>query len=441
MPIVIGGILTYIASFSVLSFLKYASFDYTAFDLAYYHQIFWRTLHGEFFSQTMVPHLSLGYHVEAIIPALVPFYALFPDPRTLLILQSVALALPALPIYLIAKHRLGALSSSLLRSALPLFFPFAWLLSPFVHAVNLDEFHLTPFALAPLFFAFLAYEKNKRITFALLLVGALLVHESVAAVVIALGVLAWAERRSSWWMLFPAVLGGAWHLFAIEIILRFNPDRTLSLVSGIAPFLLRIVSPDTIMLLLAFGMPFFLMPFFRPKRLVLTVLPLLQMLSVGDVGVRAVETASVALLLPGVFLAAIEGAKAFPRVAHAVYGVGSDDRREAVFVLLTTAMVYAMVTLGPVPALIGQLATGDRADVAEAARTIAASVAPTDGVAAPPPLLSHLSGRYELTPLPNAEVAAMDALRNLPPSTEVVIIDARASQTDGSGQPFISIQP
>lgn len=448
-PIVLVAMGAYVVAMGALCLLKYGTYGYAGFDLAYYHQIFWRTLHGEFFSQTFVPHLSLGYHVEAAIPALVPFYALFPDPRTLLILQTLAVALPALPIYLIAKRRLGALSSFLLRSALPLFFPFAWLLNPFVHAVNLDEFHLTPFALAPLFFAFLAYEKNKRIPFALLLILALLVHESVAAVVIAFGTLAWMERRSSWWMLFPALLGGLWHLSAIEMILRFNPDRTWSFIAPAASgilgsaiaFLGDIASPSTILLVLAFGMPFFLMPLFRPRRLVLTALPLLQMLSFGADGLRIAETAAVALLLPGVFLAAIEGAKTFPRVAHAITGIGSDGRREAVFILLTTAMLHAMMTLGPIPTLIGRLAGAADTGIVEAAQTITETVASTDGVAAPPPFLPHLSGRYELTPLPNAEAAAMQALRDLPPSTEVIIIDARASRKSTGGTPFVMIQP
>ena len=36
-----------------------------------------------------------------------PVYALFPDPKTLLLLQTLALGLGALPLYLIAKKRIG----------------------------------------------------------------------------------------------------------------------------------------------------------------------------------------------------------------------------------------------------------------------------------------------------------------------------------------------
>ncbi len=448
-PVVVGAVIMYILVFSGLTFWIYSTYGYAGFDLAYYHQIFWRTLQGEFFSQTLLPHLSVAYHVEPFILALVPLYAIFPDPRTLLVLQTIALAIPALPIYFIAKRRLGVLSSSFLRTAVPMFFPFAWLLHPSVHAANLDEFHLLSFALTPLFFAFLAYEKEKRVHFAILLVTALLMHESVAAVVIAFGALAWMERRGAWWMMFPSLLGGAWHAFALQVILRFNPDMGLSFaaspagtaLSGSLSFLLRVLDPQNAVLLLALGMPLFLLSFIRPQRLILAAVPFLQMLALGDVSVGIVGTAAVILLLPGVFIAAIEGSKVFPHVAHVIYGYGSDDRREAVFVLLTAAMLYSAITIGPLPGLIKQVVGGSNTALTHNARSITETITPTDAVAAPKMLLPHLSGRFDLISLPATEAAVMESLRNLSPTPDVIIIDARIMKRDAMTAPFIRIEP
>src|SRR5207245_582982 len=125
--------------------LKYHLFLYNGIDLAYFNQVFWNFLHGRFFTQSIHPHSSLGDHAELIIPLLVPFYALFPDPRTLLILQTIFLLLPAIPLYFLAKHRVS--SSSLI----PFLITALYLLSPIVHNILLFEFHVLAFALLPLF--------------------------------------------------------------------------------------------------------------------------------------------------------------------------------------------------------------------------------------------------------------------------------------------------
>ena len=91
--------------YSAIGFWKYAHFRYNAIDLAYFNQVFWNSLQGHFFSQTIHSHPSLGDHAELLIPVLLPFYALWPDPRMLILLQAAALALAAWPIWRIAHRR------------------------------------------------------------------------------------------------------------------------------------------------------------------------------------------------------------------------------------------------------------------------------------------------------------------------------------------------
>jgi uncharacterized membrane protein len=451
MGVVIGGMTAFTVSFCALSFWKYAHLGYTGFDLAYYNQIFWRTLHGEFFRQSfLVPQISLGHHVEAIIPALVPFYAIFPDPRTLLALQVLALALPAIPLFLIAKHRLGAMSSAFLRTALPIFFPLAWLANPFVHVIALDEFHLFPFALAPLFFAALAYEKQRRWPFVLLLLLALLTHERVAAVVIAFGSLAWLERRPSWWLITPSLLGGVWHALSLHVILRFDPSMRLAIfpadLSGDAfgaAFSVAggVISLPTIAALIALGLPFLLLSFAAPHRTVLAALPLLQLLIGSTDALTVISGAAVALLLPGVFLAAIDGARAAPRITHLLSGGIGEAPRGRIVLLLAAATAFSATMLGPVPASVRNLLRGTDTATILAAEAIIERIAPTDTVAAPPALLPNVSGRFHLVPLPTDPERAKQALLEPRQKPDIIILDARATRTSEETPPFTIIVP
>ncbi|MFH2074405.1 MAG: DUF2079 domain-containing protein, partial [Pseudomonadota bacterium] len=96
----------YFVTFSAVCLWKYGLFAYDGLDLAIYNQVFWNTLHAQPFGLTIHPHSYLGDHAEFGLLTLVPLYALRPDPRTLLILQTAALAVTAWPVWRLAKGRL-----------------------------------------------------------------------------------------------------------------------------------------------------------------------------------------------------------------------------------------------------------------------------------------------------------------------------------------------
>src|SRR5450631_2163981 len=83
---------------SSLTVLRYTSFVATAFDLGNMDQVVWNTLHGHLFQWTnqsdnyFGPPIRLAQHVEPILLPLSLLYLLFPDPRTLLIFQTLVLA-------------------------------------------------------------------------------------------------------------------------------------------------------------------------------------------------------------------------------------------------------------------------------------------------------------------------------------------------------------
>lgn len=348
------GIGLYAAIFSAICAWKYSVFAYHGIDLAYFNQVFWNTVHGHPFRQTIHPHLSLGDHAEFAILLLAPLYAIAQDPRTLLVLQSIALALPAWPIFLLAKKRFGH------ASLLPLLVAFLWLASPLVQNINLFEFHILPFALLPLFFALYEYDRGNKKRFLLYALLALIVREDVALVVTAIGLLAWLEKKSWWWHLTPALLGGAWFIAAMNVIGHFAPAASykygiyyawlgpgpLEIIKTIftqpLKVLAHLATVPNLEMFLGFGMPVIFIFLLWPKKLILCLLPLLQIILSAPGGSAIVlQTHYATLFLPGIFLATIDGIKTI--------------KNKLIIVLLFLCAIYSSVILGPLPHAIKRI--------------------------------------------------------------------------------------
>ena len=86
--------------------------------------------------------------------ALVPGYAVFPTPYFLLIAQTLALALGAWPLYLLAQKVIG-------RKPLSLLLVFLYLLYPSLHWSNFYDFHEITFFI-PLFLAAFYFAETRR---------------------------------------------------------------------------------------------------------------------------------------------------------------------------------------------------------------------------------------------------------------------------------------
>ncbi len=403
-------------------FWKYAVFGYNAIDLAYFNQVFWNTVRGRFFAQSIHPHLSLGDHAELAILLLSPLYALWQDPRMLLLLQAVALVLPAYAIWRIASLRFAKAEGGRLKAfaLAPLVFAIAYLLNPVVQNIALFEFHILPFALAPLLMAVLAYEEGRKGRFLAWTALALLVREDVALAIVMIGALAWIERKPLWWRIAPALLGAAWFAAAMRLIAHFSPDggykyRVYYAWLGADPgamlanavahplaVLAHIVTLPNLEMALGFLMPVLFLPLLAPARLILAIGPLLQIvLGAPGGGELIIDTHYATLFLPALLLAAIEGMAVLPSaVAKAVKLLNRGEARRFACVLLLLAAAYGAVTLGPLPSVLGRaMFDASTAARASAARAAVAAVPKDASVAAGYALLPALSSRERLTSL------------------------------------------
>ena len=95
--------------FGTLAILRHRTFESGRFDLGNMTQAVWSTANGDVLSVTDVHGeqiLRLGSHFDPILAALAPLWWVWPSPEALLVLQAVALAAGAIPLYLLARRHL-----------------------------------------------------------------------------------------------------------------------------------------------------------------------------------------------------------------------------------------------------------------------------------------------------------------------------------------------
>lgn len=184
----IGLMVLYIALLSILSLYRYWVFEAQAYDLGNMDQVIWNTLHGHFFVFTnrgwdyYGPPTRLAIHVEPILLPLSLLYLLHSSPETLLIFQSIALGLGAIPVFLLARHWLPR------WPLVGVLLVLTYLLSPALIGENLFDFHPVTLATPLLLAAVLAMVKRRYGWFLLAASLAAMCKEDIGITVAMLGI-------------------------------------------------------------------------------------------------------------------------------------------------------------------------------------------------------------------------------------------------------------
>ncbi|WP_245863159.1 DUF2079 domain-containing protein [Candidatus Viridilinea mediisalina] len=197
------------------------------FDMVDFHMPIWGTLQGRFLlvSRYNFTDTFMGLDVAlGFLPA-IPFYALVPSAYTLVVVQTLLLVSGALPVYLIARERIGAAWAGVAFAALYLFYPttqFMAMAAPFQPRIP---------GLVLLLWAFWMLEQRRLWPYLLLLGLAMLTRTDAALVVVAFGMYA-ALRRLPWaFALVPFLVGLVYFYVAITYITpqfysdTFTPER------------------------------------------------------------------------------------------------------------------------------------------------------------------------------------------------------------------------
>jgi len=226
--LVVAAAAAYAAWFSLLSVLRHDAFETGRFDLGNMVQVVWSTAHGHFLrmTNTQGEQVSrLAAHVDPILALFAPLWWIWPSPHMLLVVQAVAVAAGAFPVFALARKHLASE-----RAALG--FALVYLVLPATQWLTLNEFHPVALACPFLLYAFRYLDDDRLVPFAVFAVLAAATKEEVALVVAGFGVwYALARRRRAAGTAIVAA-GALWFALAVGVVVpHFNHGGTSSFYS------------------------------------------------------------------------------------------------------------------------------------------------------------------------------------------------------------------
>ncbi len=183
-PLLGLAVAAFAAGMGSLSVLQHRAFSTGRFDVGNLTQAVWSTAHGDFLQVTDLQGRQisrLGAHFDPVVAALAPLWWLWPHPSLLLVVQSLAVALGAVPVFLLGRKHLGSewagLGFALVYLAYP---PTQWLV--------VDDFHPVAFAPPLLLAAIWFLDEDRLLPFVAVATLACATKEQVGLAVAMLGV-------------------------------------------------------------------------------------------------------------------------------------------------------------------------------------------------------------------------------------------------------------
>ena len=182
----------YAAGFAALSVLRHRAYATGRYDLGNMVQTVWNTAHGHFLQMTSgdgVQISRLAAHFDPILAVFAPLWWIWPSPEMLLVVQAVAVALGALPVFWLGRKHLAGDRAGLA-------FALVYLLYPAPEWLTLNEFHPVALACPLLLFAFWYLDEDRLLLFAVFAALAMTTKEEVGLVVAGLGIWYALRRRA-----------------------------------------------------------------------------------------------------------------------------------------------------------------------------------------------------------------------------------------------------
>jgi len=292
------------------------------FDPVIYEQPLWNTLHGHIMEQSGFGYTKSEFGHDLILFHFIwlPFYAIRPATTTLLLLQTIAAAIGAVPVYLIARdllkgRRLPALLLGLLYlSYVPL------------QNVNLYEISPRLFASTFLLFAYWCMTRNYTVWFWVMLLLAITNRNDTALVVAALGLHGVLTHRRWLYSWLPLIFGMCYWVLAIFIIVpaiaggaQYGYLQNYDLLGGNALEIARtmtthpwfvfhhLLTPDRGRYLLSLLYPLAFLPLLQPRALIIAAPTIFLNILSGPAYAyqRDIYHQYSALAVPGLFIATI----------------------------------------------------------------------------------------------------------------------------------------
>ena len=443
--VVYAGAATYATLFVFAAVVHFVVFKTARPDLGNMVQAIWNTMHGHVLEGTTLSghqRSRLAFHVDPFLLLLVPLFWIWSNPLLLPIIQALAVASGALPVYWLARKHLGSERAGA-------HFAFAYLLYPatqFNAFTITSSFHSVAIAVPLVLFAVWFLDEDRLVAFSLVALLACTTKEEIPLAVGCLGIWYAVRRGRRRFGLGVFAVGLSLTLFDfLWVIPHFSP-------SGVEPFAGRygevggtpggmahtlVSDPGAFVHAIASGHKALYLVFLLVPFLGLWLLePLLFLGAVPDIAVNLLSSKSdqtsipfhwTAGIVPFVVAASIFGAARFRR--HAV--------RLSLYVLVGAASiaVYSPIYfLGSDVAAIASPVT--------AAKTHALSLVPAGvAVSASNQLGGHLSERRVIYTFPHIGTARWIAVDiNDPTYTDTALFkrDVRKAEALGAWQTVYS---
>ncbi len=420
------AMLLYCVIFTRLTFSLFERCAYMNFDLAIFDQAVWLISRGATPFVTVRGLHILADHFSAILYLLAPLYWLAATPKTLLLAQTIVLALGAIPVYGLARARKLAMPVALL-------FACTYLCYPAMQWSNTREFHPDTFATPLLLAAFYYLHQNNSRSYFACLVLACLTKETIGMTVVFLGLYALTQRKKR--LGLQTILFGIVSLIiAMSIVRHFNQapspypylyEHWGKLSFGAATNLLWRISWGNWFYYLKLLVPVLFLALAAPEVLLVALPTIGANLLSNRSGMNDIEEQYTALLTPFVLAAAVIG---YARIAPRMGGFG----RAAVLANLAIWSVGASLLWGPFSKDTDRLYSRRTSTDAKETRRLLASIPANASVSAQMPLGAQVSRRKTIYHFPNpfqrnvfggtrqalVEIAAMDTASLKPEFSE-----------------------
>ncbi|MBT5875074.1 MAG: DUF2079 domain-containing protein, partial [Candidatus Latescibacteria bacterium] len=411
--IVLGaGMTVFACAFSYYGALRFLAFRSFA-DFGLFVQQVWNFSNFDYFFRSGMGWLPFGNHFSPIILLLAPFYWIWENPITIILIQNVVLALGALPLYWLARDRYH----------LPIYglaIGLCYLMYPALQLPAMGDFHESLLVATPVLFAFYYLQRKSYHSAWGFILLVLMCKEDTPFIVFMLGAYALVIQKDHRQGL--SIMGGAvlWFVVSVGVImpmsqgtenwyLQFLPstgaggtdavtmmDRARSLVA-------HVFSAEHFVPLMQLLVPLGALSLLAPAEILIGVPTFLELAlytgpPFGLVG--TLKTWHVVALVPAFFIATVF---AIGKVSRSRFFSALQDNRTPGFLCLTYLLICgvgATLSYGAFPLLPRSSSDIDVTTHDRIGHEVVATIPPDVSVATTSPLSAHLAHRRELYMLP-----------------------------------------
>lgn len=202
---------TYLAYFTIMNHYRLGT---ASWDLAIFDNMMWNLIRGSWFAAS--PDLGrtgshIQFHANFLAYLYAPFYAMYQRAESLLVIQAVTITTTAIPLYLIAKRRIGNAWAALVIA-------YAYLIHAPMHGPVFYDFHFA--TLAPFWIAWVVYfyEVERKGWLIATWICAMLLREDTSAVLSAGCLFHLTQGKKARWALIGGIVS-ALYFFVTKFII------------------------------------------------------------------------------------------------------------------------------------------------------------------------------------------------------------------------------